>query len=221
MIDFENRGPSGAAAPLTHTFLANASATSTSTITASDISLGTPDANRVIVVIASQRGSACTGVTIAGKTAIEVVSSTGANRKISIWRYSLGIGQGGGVTSGDVEATFGSSGGCVISVYALYPAVATPEDSGVGEVLNIQATASNVAKTAGGFVVIGGVVNSGSSEITLSQNGAETITEDFNARVTDKHVRGSFIVTQTSSTRDFTVTVSSSFNLAIVAASWS
>jgi hypothetical protein len=206
----------GAPPPSFRAVYSDAANQTTYSFIASD--LGTPDPTRMVVVVVHGRGSQnASSVTVDGTGATSVTSANIDTTRFSIWSAASTAN-----ATGTISVTFaGSMLSCVIAVYALYPNSQTPVDGVGGTGAATTVTVSNVAKTNGGFTVWGAGRNSTHTAV-VTQNGAETCVEDYDA-VVESHmsVFGHHVNTATTTDDDYTVTFSAgSLNSSFVAASW-
>lgn len=180
--------------------------------------LGTPHSTRLVVVGVRYDGSnAVSSVTIGGVSATLAVASGNASRPAELW-YAI-------VPSGETGTIAVNGGGayafCHIFVWAGYPASATPVDAVGAQAASGDIVISNLAKTAGGFACFVSSVGTPSATGTLTQTGAETITEDYEATVDGTASAAmSFIVTATTTTDDFTRSWSGADGRGIAGATW-
>lgn len=178
--------------------------------------LGTPHALRMIVVIASTNNVAVSACNVDGTGGTLVIDETTSNSRISMWRAASVTNPTGTITITHASTTNG-----VIGVYAVYPSSQTPVDA-ISLALNASACqAFDLAKTNAGFTIAAGSGNGGSAGV-ITQTGPETIIEDYDAVITGglwltfaHHVN-----TATSTTDDYTSTITSSSRTATLAASW-
>ncbi len=198
----------------TYTDVTNASSY---TFTAADI--GTANALRLVIVGVNTQSSDPTAITIAGVSATKIVeTSTGVSRS-EIWAAAVPTG-----TTGDIVVTAASAVNCIVHVWAGYPASTTAVDSlGTLGSSPTSFTLTDLAKTNGGFTVMMDMAGSLTVTRSFTQNGAETIIENFDGVQESSRTSGaaSHINTATTTLDDYTVTYSATPSGGdFVAASW-
>ncbi len=185
------------------------------TFTAVDI--GTAHASRLVIVGVSTQTSDPTAVTVGGVSATKVVEGNTGNGQAEIWQAAVPTG-----TTGDIVVTAASAVNCVVHVWAGYPGNTTAVDKlGADLGSGTSITLTDLAKTNGGFTVMMDVGSATATRV-FSQNGAETITENYDAVVEGARVSGaaSHINTATTTLDDYTTTWSVTTGGSFVAASW-
>lgn len=186
------------------------------------VNLGISDAKRLIVVGVHTGSFDHDLVTVAGNNASAV--GTAANTVAGFWRlwsYQLGAG----VTSGDI--TVRSAGTsitrCGIGVWALYPTSATPRDSGNDNASSTtDAVVPDLDVASGGTVIWFGGQQSVVDGVTVTWNGTDSVTQDFQntLEAAARIAGGRIAITETNSTRDLTLAETTSGTKVLVAASW-
>lgn len=192
----------------------------TYTFSASD--LGEADSARVVVVATlcvAGSGRTVSSMTIGGVSATLAVTSGSGTNNNELWYAVVPSGE-----TGDIAVTWsGACTACGIHVWAGYPASSTPVDAlGTFNAADTTRVLTDLAKTAGGFACFA-TRASGSQTVILTQNGAETITENYDGALTSGTVTSgamSFLVTATTTANDFTATFSTSAAVNLVGATW-
>lgn len=183
--------------------------------------IGTPGTDRLVVIATSctaGAGRTVSSVTIDGISATLAITSTSGTQNNEIWYAAVTTAN----STGTISITWsGSCTDCIVHVWVGYPASTTPVDAvGVTASSGTTRTLSNLAKNVDGFTVTAGRYNAGSSS-TTTQNGAETVTENYDA-VTFGSVgfsAASHVNTATTTTDDYTLTITDSAG-SFVGATW-
>ena len=188
------------------------------TYTFSACDLGSLGTNRLVVVgINAPSNQAVSSVTIDGVSATLAITSGAASRLAEIWYASTNSN-----ATGDIVVTFaGSQTAAAIHVWVGYPTSATPVDAVGTNNSASSLTLSNVAKTSGGFTVMCSKRND-TSDVSWTQNGAETITEDHDSDLEAANgiSAASHVNTATTTTDDYTATFTGSTGCGAAIASW-
>jgi hypothetical protein len=188
------------------------------TYTFSACDLGALGTNRLVVVgVNAPSNQAVSSITVDGASATLAITS-GSNARLSeIWYASTNSN-----ATGDIVVTFaGAQTAAAIHVWAGYPASATPVDAVGTNASASSLTLSNVAKTSGGFTVMCSKRND-TSDVSWTQNGAETITEDHDSDLEAANgiSAASHANTATTTTDDYTATFTGSTGCGAAIASW-
>lgn len=189
--------------------------------TFSSCDLGTPGANRLVIVAVMTGSANPSAVTVDGVSATRVIESNAGDGAAELWQAATTAN-----ATGDIVVTVASALRCVIHVWAGYPASATAVDSASAEV-NPATTVvlTDLAKTNAGFTVLFCLKNSvadSPATYTVTQTGAETVVENHDATIESgtSSVAASHVNTATTTTDDYTFTASASVSLRAVGASW-
>ncbi len=194
--------------------------TNTSTYSFASCDIGDAHPLRLVVVGIKYNDNqpAVSSATVGGISATLAVTSGAQNRSAELW-YAL-------VPTG-LTATIEVNGGgtytaCAIHVWAGYPASSTPVDAVGTSAASGDITITDLAKTAGGFACFVSGTSTNAATGTLTQTGAETITENFEGSLdaSDAHAAMSFIVTATTTADDFTRTWTGASGRGIAGATW-
>jgi hypothetical protein len=190
--------------------------TAQTTYTFSAVDLGEPHATRMIAVyISGRHGGTVSTVTVGGISATSVIASTGLAGARS-WIYRAAVTSG---STGDVVVTFtGSVAECAVTWWGMYPSSQVPVDSGQSNSASGTGNLiSDIAKTNGGYTIIGAMSAFASTVVTYTQNGAESMT---GAAITSGG-RTQHVNTATSTTNDYTITFTgNNYNRTVCIASW-
>jgi len=178
--------------------------------------LGTPHATRMVVVVARASDIAISACTVDGTAATSVIAVTNAGRRISMWRAASTANATGTIALTNAPAINGT-----IHVFAIYPASQTPTGTTSVHGGTSPQTALNLVKTDAGFTIIG-VTATGGAAGAVTQTGAETIIEDYDAEVEAgaRTMAGHHVNTATTSTDDYTATFVGASGVGLVVASW-
>ena len=181
--------------------------------------LGTPHSSRLIVVGVKTIGStSVSSMTIGGIAATLAITSGSAARSAELW-YAL-VPQG--LTGTIAVNGSGASTAMRIYVWAGYPSSATPVAAIGDNAASASLAIANLAKTSGGFSCFVSGENENATTGTLTQTGAETVTEDHEASLDGAASTAamSHINTATTTTDDYTRTWSGTNGRGIAGATW-
>jgi hypothetical protein len=197
---------------------------SLTTYTFSGAKLGPESPNRLIVVTISQtQGTArdVSTVTVGGVTAT-LITQTGTSGR-PCWMYAAVVPTG---LTGDIVVVYtGGVTGSICNVFVGYPVNATPVDasSGSSSGSNSQSLA-DMAKTAGGFTIIGGFIQNLGTTVVFTQNGpAADVILECSDQSFDGAVSASAAFhnnTASTTTDDYTAQWSASASNAISVGTW-
>lgn len=180
--------------------------------------IGTAHVKRLVVVGVIAISGQSSAVTVGGISASLVVDSDpGDDAGCQIWQALVPTGATATIAVSVVSAT-----SCIIHVYAGYPANPTAVGS-FGQITEggNDGLATDVAKTAGGFLIMIGHTQ-GNRTFVFSTTGAETFTENFDGLIegADNSGAASFIATATTTTDDMIYTLNGNSNHNSATASW-
>lgn len=193
--------------------------------TFSGVDIGAADADRQVVVMFSARTSVLStvnGVTIGGVAATPVVGIVGnAGAQIAMYRANVPSG----TTANVVINVSGTSTDVTIHVYRIVPrTTGTPVDSGSASTsATTSVTATDIAVTNGGFLIVGAIDGLNPASLTPVYNGVDSPTNNYGAIVNSRtRLTWSAAITETVGTNDpgASKPATSGFALNIVAASW-
>ncbi len=211
------------AAPLTPNYRNTYVDTSTATsFTFNNVDFGPAATNRVvhifIVSLASNNPTPVSATTTIGGVAPTVNSATTGNRAAHLFSAV--------VPTGDTGTVFipmsASSVGVLIHVWSGYPSSATPVDAVWGGLNGTPVNVLDVAKTNGGYTIMASVWEIElTTQGTVTQTGAETIIEHYEAASGDIRTNAGFHMnTATTTTDDYTQNVVSANEHRMIVASW-
>lgn len=172
-----------------------------------------------IITSESAGGTGDTAATICGVGATAIGNSGSTARSAYIWGAATG---GLGTTCAVTVTHAGTPTAHSMSVYAAYPASVTAVDSSGANTASASPVALDVAKTNAGFTICSVETNNTASTISVAQTGAETVIEDADTDVEAGLSSGSYshINTATTTTDDYTATISGTNGRGIICASW-
>ncbi|RWM28490.1 hypothetical protein [Mesorhizobium sp.] len=193
--------------------------------TFSGVDIGTANADRQVIVMFSARTATVatvSSVTIGGVAATPVVGIVGnAGAQIAVYRANVPSG-----TTADVVVRLSaSSTDGTIHVYRVVPrTTGTPVDSGsAASNATTTVTATDIAVTNGGFLIVGAIDGLNPASLTPVYNGADSPTNNYGAIVNQRtRLAWSAAITETVGTNDpgASKPATNGFNLNVVAASW-
>jgi hypothetical protein len=197
---------------------------SLTTYTFSGAKLGPESPNRLIVVTISQTWSTARNVSTVtiGGVAATLITQNGVTAR-PCWMYAAVVPTG---LTGDIVITYtGGVTGSICNVFVGYPVNATPVDAGSSSTASATTeSVADVAKTAGGFTIVGGFIQNITGIVVFTQNGPAT---DVILECSDQPFDGAVSAsaafhnnTADTVNDDYTGTWSTSGTVAISVGSW-
>jgi hypothetical protein len=167
--------PIPSAVPIYKTTLTTTTNETTTTWLAQDI--GTPHAQRVVILAVYGGGTSALTGTVAG------ISPTSTAHNTSRWVGLMSFAVPSGATA-DIVVDVPSSARKAVAVYVAYPASATmvssDDDSAAG---TTDVVASALTANAGGFLIYAGGQNAFLGTFSTTWSGADAVVEDVDAQL--------------------------------------